>query len=118
MREIKFRAWDKTNKWMERPFNLYECGCLNNEDGYSAEYFALMQYTGLKDKQGKEIYEGDIREGRWYSCTAPQEYRGVQVMKWNDLNACFEWDGHHIPEFIEVAVIGNIYENPELLGVK
>ena len=53
-REIKFRIWDKINRMWLRCFNvnLFDIGDLPNVE--------LMQYTGLKDKNGKEIYEGDI----------------------------------------------------------
>ena len=54
IREIKFRIWDKINRMWLRRFNvnLFDIGDLPNVE--------LMQYTGLKDKNGKEIYEGDI----------------------------------------------------------
>jgi uncharacterized phage protein (TIGR01671 family) len=55
MREIKFRAWDKEDKVMVEFFPGD-----NLSDEYFCEPFIIMQYTGLKDKNGKEIYEGDI----------------------------------------------------------
>ncbi len=65
MREIKFRAWDETNKVMENDVNVNQGKAVK----YGYQWFnagntvydsELMQYTGLKDKNGKEIYEGDI----------------------------------------------------------
>ncbi len=65
MREIKFRAWDKDSKKMFKiarfdfsDYTIYShlFAC----DGYLGESCEIMQYTGLKDKNGKEIYEGDV----------------------------------------------------------
>ena len=66
MRPIKFRAWDKENKQMSWPFTLYDTPTWEAHDGgYTLldEDFAqapIMQFTGLLDKNGKEIYEGDL----------------------------------------------------------
>lgn len=105
MREIKFRAWDKTLK----VFNDagYELDC----DGRMIvqDDCVLMQYTGLKDKHGREIYEGDIVS------TA----NGDLSVKFYDGGFMADRDGHfdrlqaHLTKTWEV--IGNIYENPELL---
>lgn len=136
-REIKFRAWDKTNKkWMD----LYHSevalnpntGKLVHVDDLSTSYwdfneYVLMQYTGLKDNNGKEIYEGDIVADRQYGTNKlilPKvvvfDEFGVStdpgsgyafVMGWGmkDIN------GEVQNLDIKLEVIGNIYENPELL---
>lgn len=86
------------------------------------EYMPLMQYTGLKDKNGKEIYEGDII--RW-RIDDFEEWTKFQIVWGNDypafeINPC-EFEECNGLQFItsiegECEVIGNIYENPELLN--
>ena len=120
MREIKFRAWDKLNKEM---FNVEIMDFQERKvykDTVSYRKFndiELMQYTGLKDKNNKEIYEGDIVKLR--------ANHGIGVVKYYD-----EW-GAFVVESVkfkpsvvlgisyykeEIEILGNIYENPELLG--
>lgn len=111
MREIKFRAWDLISKKMVQVIHFY-----NHNDVYSDYIF--MQYTGLKDANGKEIYEGDIvvevYKGEFSICLTTFEKKplksGTYEVKWNKIgfNLGSE-DGR------DYEVIGNIYENPELL---
>lgn len=133
MREIKFRAWDKENKKMR------EVTCINFYDEYiycdetaSGEYTRLpiyetplMQYTGLKDKNGVEIYEGDVFGLLGGDVERPNEYEfHAKVYFDNDFSAfCVElynggWE--YLSDYLdnpknEREVIGNIYENPELV---
>lgn len=110
MREIKFRAWDKERNEMRYGFE-------GQIDWEFRDDYPLMQYTGLKDKNGKEIYEGDIIQ-LW-----KDKIKAYKVeIKWNDHYLGYEpWcqyiDGLDSPEQwgYEMEVIGNIYENPELL---
>jgi len=110
MREIKFRAWDRTNKQI---FQVHSLGSKwSSEDGlmFGDGRFPIMQYTGLKDKNGKEIYEGDIVQKSYgaYPVTV-SEFHGYRFM-WGLDNLCKD-------DAIRGEVIGNIYVNPELLEV-
>ena len=116
MREIKFRAWDKEkNMWTN--FKIFDnstffmdknTGVWFNKNHKEYERFELMQYTGVKDKNGKEIYEGDIvilndteEENR---CVVKYKY-GSYILVDGDLR---EDLSNVEAKFLEV--VGNIYE--------
>ena len=114
-REIKFRAWDNINKKMvediyDHTFYKSLNDCLKNS--------FVMQYTGLKDKNGKEIYEGDIilfPHRRKFAKGQVVFYNSGYKIQYQE--PCFD---KFISLFVniyefELEVIGNIYENPELL---
>jgi hypothetical protein len=120
MREIKFKVWDtyrnKMIKWDElHSDSNYLCLMVFDGNGYRTR---AMQYTGLKDKNGREIYEGDICNCREYECFGKIE--------WNEDNAGFYFyvvvegggfDEECLYEYAdELEVIGNVHDNPELLG--
>jgi len=128
MREIKFRAWDKRNRKMlynVDPDKIYMglngklYNGLNGEN--ISDDFVLMQYTGLKDMNGKEIYEGDI--------VKKELTDGFKL--WNEVedpigkvfyeNGCF-YVGRKfkiaLGGVIKCEVIGNVYENKKLLEAK
>ena len=113
MREIKFRAWDNlSSKWLEN-FFIEPDGTIVFKTTGSLGDFArevlIMQYTGLKDRLGKEIYEGDIIY-REICAKDDSAYGEYTIIRW-DIN-CF-----NIPRISWLyEVIGNIYENPEFLG--
>lgn len=108
MREIKFRAWHKNMNSM----------CQNvTTDLLNRDYLEFMQYTGLKDDNGIEIYEGDIIEIvdsiRTHKCVVKFINGCFVSVEIDDSDeVCLREDIDNFPH----AVIGNIYENPELLS--
>ena len=107
MREIKFRAWDAVNKKIIGPFQV--------GSSLSEIWPPQMQYTGLKDRTGKEIYEGDIIErGAFGIITKFPAERNI--VTWLDSEAMFHiTPGNESLWLEDIEIIGNIYENPELL---
>ncbi len=116
MREIKFRAWDKKEKLMVELYSIpLPNVCGEGRGGMSRVY---MQYTDLKDKDGNDIYEGDIIETRYYNFIKKHwaRWRRKKVITYKK----YIWhQGFNIaggtPGKTEYRIIGNIYENPELL---
>jgi len=135
-REIKFRCWNKKRKEMVYDVDLYSGGMAFegiNDNPYDFDKKTLGQYTGLKDKNGKEIYEGDILQrkytaSKFLNIIEPCEKTETIVVKWmsKDLKynippnkisflsdpATLSLNPKGLPKF---KVIGNIYENKELL---
>lgn len=131
MREIKFRAWDTLNKIM-----VYEMFMFRKAESYDnvqtdyvyynefrdfedgiARPCEIMQFTGLLDKNGREIYEGDLIK----------THDEIVKVYFNEAMACFdiEYDGgdteplvQPMGEWVEQSneIIGNIHENPELIA--
>lgn len=145
-RKIKFRVWDTTHKVMITDNNVQEVvrkyneGYLSDYEDYDSDYDCdewypyckmyvpfdiclnedkvLLQYTGLKDKNGVEIYEGDMVMYD-YEWTKPTE---IGIVTWNNKNASFQIKGHipssSMTHLNWMKVIGNIYESEELLDKK
>ena len=118
MREIKFRAWD-----VKRTEIIYFDLDLCNEESRAwwneqIKGNPVMQYTGLNDRNGKEIYDGDIVVARIYRDENEVGYVQACRVDWDKENAMFTlygWYGQSLKHFNKIKVIGNVYENPELL---
>ncbi len=132
MREIKFRAWDSVgNCWLRSELiqDLIAVGIPDEPRNgiftiheYETKRFTIMQFTGLTDRQGVEIYEGDII--RYYNEVNQTYGHDDCEVLWNqarcyfELKAAHEYFGHldiSQQEDGRYEIMGNIYENPELL---
>ena len=141
MREIKFRAWDKERKmWLEINAIDFENKKVYLKGGEIRDFTKvdIMQYTGLKDRHNKEIYEGDIVKNNWFRCDGEfiggnwvvrygghsidgQDYYsswgcgfyfdrcdGVENETYNIIQIPFDKNKG-------IEIIGNVCENPELI---
>lgn len=118
MREIKFRAWDKRENAMRDGDATGDGKALSiNRQIVSLveRDFILMQFTGLHDKNGKEVFESDIVEITDTFHTYPV------AIKWDVKRARWSFDVREpecygdLDEWTNMEIIGNIYSNPELL---
>ena len=126
----KYRAWDSVEKKFVEHFFITDNGLICNMEKPTSDSkllipiekseLILMQSTGLKDKNGKEIFEGDI-----LACETDDEVINVNVF-WDEEHALFMFKSKKynerelLAELVEdntypFEIIGNIYENPELL---
>lgn len=123
-REIKFRVWNGSKMepqvmagWLGA---FYVAGmdekdkaCMSSFNTIYGELAPVMQYTGLKDKNGVEIYEGDILEEE-----PGYLFEVVWCAEWAKFKLQWRTKATQYPEWnrgIRMAIIGNIYQNPELL---
>ena len=119
MRKLKFRCWDTSQNKLRYDVTGFEHYNDNEMSGIflNGDYFEIatnptMQFTGILDKNGKEIYEGDILQ-----------IDSVCFVKWNDNMATYDcrFNGetksldYILSSRCDIEIIGNIYENPTLL---
>lgn len=145
IREIKFRAWHKKEKEMKVVIGL-ELQTMEirvgEKEWWFMNYAILMQYTGKKDRDKKEIYEGDIVKNHWYSCSG-KFIGGLWVVKYGmhsiegqdyysnsgegfyfDAQSGIDDDTYNIANLPSdedkggIEIVGNVFENPEIMEGK
>jgi uncharacterized phage protein (TIGR01671 family) len=133
MREIKFRAWDDKNKQMSRPLTLTDIARIENREswfytsiGFEWHKLIWLQYTGLKDKSGNEIYEGDLLTSDIIYFEKNYDIKKNPVtVEYSEKLACYILKKNKKIVPIELylngwypsifTIIGNIYENKNLI---
>lgn len=121
-REIKFRCWDKERKEWLSYFELGKNGAITCYEINETQNLIIQQFTGLLDKNGKEIYEGDIVKYEC-GCSDGSVYKKIASVEYGEFNcSCcdgvYGWyfDDGDIREAERYEVIGNIFDNADLLN--
>jgi uncharacterized phage protein (TIGR01671 family) len=126
MREIKFRVWDKRDNCWIKEFKIDESGMLTLPPilitplpeiivSNIFDRFEVIQFTGRKDKNEKEIYEGDIIKHQKYIGDSETEIISIESLEmffgnlmYDELELAYDWEAETI------EIIGNKFKNPEL----
>lgn len=119
-----FRVWDKSNKEWAQDFTLSQDGnllCDNGTTLFVPSEFVGMQCTGMKDKDGRYIYEGDYVEEeypKFYDINKYETLSRIGHVYRAEVGFCIDWNEGYINFYKgfegTLKVIGNIYENPEI----
>jgi len=128
-REIKFRFWDIQNKKWTEGMGIYDDGiigdfseCFHNIAGDNGEFYIAQQFTGLIDKNGVRVYEGDIVSWSEYQGWEDgRTFHGLYQVIWDQENLRYDFFDPFESAYWPLAdtkfdqVVGNIFEHPELL---
>ncbi len=134
MREFKFRVWGKNKLTLVKSISYADDGCSKTvmvEPAPKTEYYngmvhsencTLQQYIGLLDKNGKEIFEGDIIQGYLSvddlgsgGCVDSNEFEFIDKVIYQGCGFYCEKADFPIDQYETLEILGNIFENPELL---
>lgn len=122
-REIKFRAYCPKDKKVYKSFEPFsqkfqEQSISGTIKPFPKDYI-FMQYTELKDKNGVEVYEGDIVSFGYYDIGIPEMVRSIGVVEYDSKHLCYKLSKKINVPFYEglrdIEVLGNIYQNTELI---
>lgn len=111
MRQFKFRIWDPDAQQFRETCTINQNGIIESSWGKEKYNWIIQQYTGLKDLNAREIYEGDI-----VNCKSDYSKLSNQIISYDDKNAAFKLScGLLVGYSKDVEILGNIFENKELL---